>query len=66
MKEVRLNVDKLREYIRENFTSDAEFAKVYGISAGYLSRVISGERSGSKLIIQLLSRGMGNRDLFLP
>jgi len=66
MKEVRLNVDKLREYIRENFTSDAEFAKAYGISAGYLSRVISGERSGSKLIIQLLSRGMGNRDLFLP
>jgi len=66
MKEVRLNVDKLREYIRENFTSDAEFAKMYGISPAYLSRVISGERSGSKLIIQLLSRGMGNRDFFVP
>lgn len=64
MGEVKLNIDKLREHIREHYSSDAEFARAYGISAGYLCRIISGEKKGSKLIIQLLSRGV--RDIFLP
>jgi len=64
MSEVKINTKKLREYIDKNFSSDAEFARAYGISAGYLCRIISGEKKGSKLIIQLLSRGV--RDIFLP
>jgi len=65
MSEVKINTKKLREYIDNNFSSDAEFARLFGLSPPYLCRILSGERSGNKLIIQLLSRGLP-RDLFLP
>ena len=62
--EVKINIDKLRALIKANYSSDAEFARDYGIDPGYLCRILSGERTGQKLIIQLLSRGL--RDIFLP
>ena len=64
MAEVKINTAKLREHISKNYSSDAEFARDYGIDAGYLCRILSGEREGQKLVIQLLSRNL--RDIFLP
>ena len=57
MSDVRIDTEKLREYIREEYGTNAEFARDYSISAPYLGRVLKGERTGEKLIIQLLSRG---------
>jgi predicted transcriptional regulator len=62
--EIKINREKLRALIDNNYTSDAEFARDYGIDPGYLCRILSGEKEGQKLIIQLLSRGL--RDIFLP
>ena len=64
MAEVKINTKKLRALIDSNYSSDAEFARDYGIDAGYLCRILSGKKVGQKLIIQLLSRGL--RDIFLP
>ena len=57
MAEIRIDTEKLREYIREEYGTNAEFARDYGVSAPYLGRVLKGTRTGEKLIIQLLSRG---------
>ena len=62
----KIDIKKLRELIDSKGVSDAEFARTYGIDAGYLSKILSGERKGAqKLIIQLLCQGVKKKDIFL-
>lgn len=63
----KINTDKLRKYIDENYSSINEFSRDIGLSSSYVSMVLKGERiGGGKLIARLMAIGWGREDIFLP
>ncbi len=63
----KINIERLREYIDENYNSINEFARNMGLSSSYVSMVLKGERiGGGKLIARLMAIGWGREDIFLP
>jgi len=63
----KINTDRLRAYIDENYGSMSEFARVAGLSKSYVALVLSGDRTGGgKFIASLMSLGWDKEDIFLP
>lgn len=53
---VKVNVDFLNNYLKENNLTESEFAKTIGVAHSTVNRVINGKRNpGGKFIIGVLS-----------
>jgi transcriptional regulator with XRE-family HTH domain len=58
----------LNKYVKENYDSQGHFARRAGYTRGYINSILRGKRpaDSSRLIIVLLSWGLGDSDIFLP